>query len=139
MEAELTRIIEARGLTLDVVDPPDNPAGYPYIEVACAGRDVRFPMPWKPDPVPPNTQRLHYIVLITIQIYEECDDFLDWCAEIERNPAETAVLDDFRDLDGSIRTFVDMIGEADYDDLRLRMAIGEAISRASNFTRGEHE
>jgi hypothetical protein len=128
MEDAISSVIEGRGIA--VSQNQEDGAPFPFVAFAREGQTVRLPMPWNPDGLRDDPVGLFYTTLVTVQFYHECDDFLDWCEQLEADPASGRLLDEFRAIDGAIHELTAMVGQGDWADLMLRLAMGQAIAKA---------
>jgi hypothetical protein len=131
MDEALAELIVTRGLAISLREPDDPAALHPFIEFVREGVVLMLPMPWKRNGFREDPVGLLYTALITVQVYNECDDFLDWCDELELEAVSSAALNDFRAMDRAIRTLTEMVGPA-WGDITLRIAMGQAIAKAAN-------
>ena len=132
MEATLQNLIRARSLTLRLCDPEMVPGPYPYIDIVRGAAAFRIPMPWKPEGLRQDPVGLLYVAMVTIQFYDECDDFLEWCDEHELDPSNRRALDDFQALGADIIRLSDMIGDSMFMEIRQNIAMGQAIGIAAS-------
>lgn len=71
--------------------------------------------------------------------FDECDDVLEWADELGLSVSDPAVLAEFKAFDEARTALIGLISQADYDALKLELAIGQAISAAASGLPPENE
>ncbi len=77
-----------------------------------------------------GADELLYHILHYFQLYDECDDVLEWAAEYGLSPGDGLVLQEFGDLNDAYREFTLLIGTDRYKDMQMQLAIDQAVGRA---------
>lgn len=81
---------------------------------------------------------LLYAAFHTCQVFEECDDFLEWAEIYELAPGDTNGWHEFRALDAAQWQFRDLLGEGLFRELMTGMEIEQAMgAAAAGFHRSE--
>ncbi len=68
--------------------------------------------------------------LIVITMYEDSEDFLDWCSEFGYSASDPAHLADFKSIGEGMAGFQSLIGEERLSGLGMLLRIGQAITLA---------
>ena len=68
--------------------------------------------------------------LHTCQLYDECDDILEWTKIYQLDPGEMNVQDEFRELDAAKWQFRALWGEQAYEKLMMMKAVDQALTAA---------
>lgn len=98
------------------------------------------PITMQPDYPAPTLGQVLYYTAGRLQSVEDTDDFLEWCAETDREPSDAKALARYRDLVDLRDRVRGTMGEEAYSDLLASFAIDQAITRArASFRRGSQE
>lgn len=135
--SRLTELTKELEISVSVNDAPDIGEEWQSI-VFCRGTK-RVVLPCRiylsPDA---DAAALLYAAFHTCQVFEECDDFLEWAEIYELEPGDTKAWHEFRALDAAQWQFRDLLGEARFRDLMTGMEIEQAIgAAAAGFHRSE--
>ena len=66
-----------------------------------------------------------------LSFFDECDDVLEWSDALDLDPGAAGLVDEFRAVDRARTALIGLVGEANFEALKMEIAIGQAISHAA--------
>lgn len=96
-----------------------------------AGRSATIPI-WGATPRTPSPAVYVHQALIVIETYNNCDDFLDWCAEYGWSPADLSRLELFKMIGSGCADLEAMIGADQLEILIRGLSLHQATEIAGS-------
>lgn len=124
---KIKQAISDCSLTLSLTDTSDE--GRYTISVTAPGKSIGIVLRGRVRP-DAEADELFYHILHYFQLYDECDDIIEWAEEYGLAPGDGLVLQEFGDLNDAYRDFNILIGDARYQDMQMQLSIDQAIGGA---------
>lgn len=118
---ELSRVITKQGL--NVRFEGEN------VRIARAATQAIIPTGSVP-PAGTTGDQLLVRALIAVTLYDDCEDFLDWCDELGYSASEPKRLDEFKAISVGMTNLQALIGADCLSELCMALRTGQAIHMA---------
>lgn len=78
----------------------------------------------------PKLGNLIYYYATEIQLYEDCDDILEWASDMGLNPGDSETLKRYNQLSEDHRELRMLLGEENYQNMIAALEISQALGSA---------
>ena len=135
---QLTEFVEAQEIALELTDTLEDGRRAPGIRITRGDDSVIVPCRAKVTDDAPRSALLH-AALIACQVFDQCDDFLEWVDIQGLDAADSQILHEFRELDGAQGRLRALIGEEAFRGLMTAMEIDQAIGAAAGLRQSQRK